>query len=229
MCLERNTDYIFNLKRIIRVKKKFGLETKIRRRNKMKAAIKTNEEHRILPNLLQRNFNPKGDEILISTDTTELPFLRGQKAYLSAFKDLKSKKIIHYNINQRATIELVMTGLDQMLKNIDAKKREKMIIHSDQGYHYTSTAYRAKLSTYGVSQSMSRRGDCLDNAPIESFFGHLKDESEYKTCKNLNELEEEITRYINYYNDERPQWGLKRKTPAEAEVNNYLVFLICTF
>lgn len=77
---------------------------------------------------------------------------------------------------------------------------------------------------YGVSQSMSRRGDCLDNAPIESFFGHLKDESEYKTCKNLNELEEEITRYINYYNDERPQWGLKRKTPAEAEDNNYLVF-----
>lgn len=224
MWIERHTKFNFNLKRIIRVKKKFGLETKVRKRNKMKAAIKLNEEHKILPNLLQRNFNPKQDEILISTDTTELPFLRGQKAYLSAFKDLRSKKIVHYSLNQRATIDLVMAGLDQMLKAIDVKKREKMIIHSDQGYHYTSNVYRAKLSSYGVKQSMSRRGDCLDNAPIESFFGHLKDESDYKNCKDLGELEKEITRYINYYNDERPQWGLKRKTPAEAEVNVNLVF-----
>ena len=224
MCLERNTNLIFNLKRIIRIKKKYGLETKIRRRNKMKAARKINEEHEVMPNLLQRNFNPKEDEVLISTDTTELRFLRGQRAYLSAFMDLKSKKIIHYSLNQRATMDLVMTGLDQMLENINAKKREKIIIHSDQGYHYTSIAYRTKLSNYGVSQSMSRKGDCLDNAPIESFFGHLKDESEYRACRNGSELEEEITRYMNYYNDERPQWGLKRKTPAEAEVNMNLVF-----
>jgi putative transposase len=224
MLIEKKTKLIFNLKRIIRVKKKFELETKIRKPSRIKASVKLNEEHKTLPNLLNRNFNPKEDEILISTDITELPFLGGQKAYLSVFKDLKSKKIIHYNLKQRSTIELVMMDLNQVFKRISEGNRSKMIIHSDQGYHYTSYAYRSALSSYGITQSMSRKGNCLDNAPIESFFGHLKDEAEYRTCRDFKELKREIKRYIKYYNDERPQWELKRKTPAEAEVNKYLVF-----
>ena len=80
------------------------------------------------------------------------------------------------------------------------------------------------LKKHGIKQSMSRKGNCLDNAPIESFFGHLKDESEYRKCRNWIELVKEIDRYIKYYNDERPQWGLKRKTPAEAGANMNLVF-----
>ena len=223
MCLEKKTGLIFNLKRIVRVKKKYNLETKIRRRSKMRALFKTNDEHRAVANIIQRNFNPKIDEQLIVTDVTELSYLGGKKAYLSAYKDLRSKKIVHYSVNQRPTLELVMSGLDQFLKSMDKKERDKMIIHSDQGYQYTSHAFREKLKSYGIKQSMSRKGNCLDNAPIESFFGHLKDESEYKNCRKWEDLKKEIDRYIKYYNDERPQWGLKRKTPTEVGANN-LVF-----
>ncbi len=91
-----------------------------------------------------------------------------------------------------------------------------MIIHSDQGGHYTGRSFREEIKKLGLRQSMSRKGNCLDNAPIESFFGHLKDDVDYKACKNFVELREMITEYMNYYNNERPQWGLKQKTPAEA-------------
>ena len=224
MCLEKKTGIIYNLKRIIRIKKKYNLITVVRKPNKMKAFFKKINEHRVVPNLLKRNFNPKENEVFVSTDITELSYSGGQKAYLSAYKDLRNKKIIHYYLSQRPTLELVMTGLDKMLGNTNKKMRDSVIIHSDQGFHYTSYAYRKMLKKHGVKQSMSRKGNCLDNAPIESFFGHLKDESEYRRCRNWSELVKEIDSYIKYYNDERPQWGLNKKTPAEAGANMNLVF-----
>ncbi len=224
MCLEKKTGLIFNLKRIVRIKRKYKLETRVRKPSKMRAIFKVNDEHKTVSNIIQRNFNPKINEFIVSTDVTELSYLGGKKAYLSAYKDLRSKKIIHYSVNERPTLELVMEGLDTFLKGIDVKARSRMIIHSDQGYQYTSYAYRDKLRSYGIRQSMSRKGNCLDNAPIESFFGHLKDESEYRKCKSWEELKQEIDKYIKYYNDERPQWGLKRKTPTEVGANVNLVF-----
>lgn len=224
MNLEKKTGLIYNLKRIIRIKKKYNLITVVRKPNKMKAFFKQINEHKVVPNILKRNFNPKENEVFVSTDITELSYLGGQKAYLSAYKDLRNKKIIHYHLSQRPTLELVMTGLDKLLGNTNKKMRDSVIIHSDQGFHYTSYAFREMLKKHGIKQSMSRKGNCLDNAPIESFFGHLKDESEYRKCKNWNELIREIDNYIKYYNDERPQWGLNKKTPAEAGANMNLVF-----
>ena len=93
-------------------------------------------------------------------------------------------------------------------------KIKDLIIHSDQGVHYTHPKYVELLSSNGVRQSMSRKGVCLDNAPIESFFGHLKDELEYKSCRTLEELKEAIDKYIEYYNNERGQWNLKKMPPA---------------
>lgn len=224
MNLEKKTGLIYNLKRIIRIKRKYNLITVVRKPNKMKAFFKQINEHKVVPNILKRNFNPKENEVFVSTDITELSYLGGQKAYLSAYKDLRNKKIIHYHLSQRPTLELVMTGLDKLLGNTNKKMRDSVIIHSDQGFHYTSYAFREMLKKHGIKQSMSRKGNCLDNAPIESFFGHLKDESEYRKCKNWNELIREIDNYIKYYNDERPQWGLNKKTPAEAGANMNLVF-----
>ena len=224
MYLEKKTGLIYNLKRIIRIKKKYNLITVVRKPNKMKAFFKQINEHKVVPNILKRNFNPKENEVFVSTDITELSYLGGQKAYLSAYKDLRNKKIIHYHLSQRPTLELVMTGLDKLLGNTNKKMRDSVIIHSDQGFHYTSYAFREMLKKHGIKQSMSRKGNCLDNAPIESFFGHLKDESEYRKCRNWNELVREIDNYIKYYNDERPQWGLNKKTPAEAGANMNLVF-----
>lgn len=224
MYLEKKTGLIYNLKKIIRIKKKYNLITVVRKPNKMKAFFKQINEHKVIPNILKRNFNPKENEVFVSTDITELSYLGGQKAYLSAYKDLRNKKIIHYHLSQRPTLELVMTGLDKLLGNTNKKMRDSVIIHSDQGFHYTSSAFREMLKKHGIKQSMSRKGNCLDNAPIESFFGHLKDESEYRRCRNWSELVKEIDSYIKYYNDERPQWGLNKKTPAEAGANMNLVF-----
>lgn len=224
MYLEKKTGLIYNLKKIIRIKKKYNLITVVRKPNKMKAFFKQINEHKVIPNILKRNFNPKENEVFVSTDITELSYLGGQKAYLSAYKDLRNKKIIHYHLSQRPTLELVMTGLDKLLGNTNKKMRDSVIIHSDQGFHYTSSAFREMLKKHGIKQSMSRKGNCLDNASIESFFGHLKDESEYRRCRNWSELVKEIDSYIKYYNDERPQWGLNKKTPAEAGANMNLVF-----
>lgn len=224
MFIERYCGLIFNLKKIRRIKKQYNLTTRVRKRSKFRAIFKMGEEHKTSPNILQRKFVPLDNQILISTDVTELPFLGGKKAYLSAFKDLGSKAIVHYSIDSRATIDLATSGLDEFLGSLDEKTKRRMIIHSDQGFHYTSLTYRSKLAKHGIRQSMSRKGNCLDNAPIESFFGHLKDEADYKTCKTLEELKNEIKKYINDYNNERPQWGLKQKPPAEAGGNFNLVF-----
>ena len=89
------------------------------------------------------------------------------------------------------------------------------MIHSDQGFHFTHLSYRKKLEDNGITQSMSRRGNCLDNAPIESFFGTLKDHLNLKKCKSLADVKKEVTKVINYYNYKRPQIGLKKMPPKE--------------
>lgn len=220
MRYERLTGEIINLKKIVRIKKKFELVTTIRKANKYRASFKAGEEHRVAPNLLNRNFKPIKDEILLSTDITELKFSTGQKAYLSAVQNLETNEVMNFRISPSPTIHFVTDGFHELLSKLTKVQRTKVIIHSDQGFHYTSHAFRKLLNDFGVKQSMSRKGNCLDNAPIESFFGHMKDEVEYKTCKNFKELKKKIQRYIYYYNNERPQWGLKQKTPAEAGVKH---------
>ena len=95
------------------------------------------------------------------------------------------------------------------------KLHKEAFIHSDQGGHYTSPIYQNVLKSSGLGQSMSRRGNCWDNAPQESFFGHMKDHVKSRDCKNFTELVHEIKRYIHYYNHYRYQWGLKKMTPVQ--------------
>lgn len=218
MAIDREHGLNFNLKKIIRIKRKFGLETVVRRRSKMKSVFKKGEEHKVAPNLLERNFKPERNETYLSTDITELHYLQGQRAYLSATKDLRTKEIVSYSVSTRATINLVTESLEEYFNGLSKKQKSRTLIHSDQGFHYTSFPYRNLLEKHGIVQSMSRKGNCLDNSPIESFFGHLKDEVDYKTCKNVSEVKLKIKKYVDYYNNQRPQWGLKKKTPAEARV-----------
>ena len=89
------------------------------------------------------------------------------------------------------------------------------LIHSDQGSHYTSPKFQKLLKHYNLGQSMSRRGNCWDNAPQESFFGHMKDEIDYKSCTTLSQLEKVIDKYMKYYNNHRYHWNLKKLTPVE--------------
>ena len=89
------------------------------------------------------------------------------------------------------------------------------MIHSDQGFHYTNPMFIKRVEQLKMIQSMSRKRNCIDNAPIESFFGHLKDDVDYKLCKTYDKLYLLIENYMRYYNNERHQWNLKKMTPVE--------------
>lgn len=174
MLIYRRYKRTINIKKIKRIKRDFGLITEVRKKNKMRLIFKAGEEHKVAPNILKRDFIPITKRTYFSTDVTELPYLGGRKAYLSAMKDLATNEIVHFNILQRPTGDLVTTNLEQVFEKYSSLIRSRMIVHSDQGVHYTSEAFRAKLEKLGITQSMSRKGNCLDNSPIESFLVILR-------------------------------------------------------
>lgn len=214
MLLEREYGVIFNHKKIARIKRKYGLKTKIRCKNKYRKIRIDSNEHTTSSNLLEQNFKNINPRQVYSTDVTELRYKNG-KVYLAAVKDIGTKEIISYEISHRNNIDLTGKAMLKALIKTESVHREKLIVHSDQGFNFTHYSFRKLLDRYGVTQSMSRRGNCLDNAPIESFFGILKDHLELKGCKNIRDIKKEVTKKINFYNHRRPQLGLKKMPPSE--------------
>ncbi len=215
MILSRDYEVVMNLKKIRRIMKKLNLITRVRRK-KNYSPMDVGFEHKVVPNYVDQNFEVTGSDQIYSTDITYLEYGSGQRAYLSATKDLWTKEILHFSVSKKATLDLAMEGLEVFYSSLSNKTRKNLLVHSDQGCHYTSRAYRELLDQMSVLQSMSRRGNCYDNAPIESFFGQLKDELDRGICRTYEDLCKEINRAINFYNTERPQWGLKGKTPTEC-------------
>lgn len=199
---------IFNHKKIIRIKNKYGLITKIRRKNPYKAILKKTAEHRTFANKLNRQFTQLIPHRFFCTDITYLSF-NHRFAYLSVVKDIASGEIMAWHVSPQITMELVLTTLEHM------KGYQNALIHSDQGFHYTNPDYIAKVKILEMMQSMSRKANCIDNAPIESFFGHLKDDVDYKACKTFEALRLLIENYIRYYNYERRQWDRNKMTPVQ--------------
>ena len=188
--------------------RKYGLRVKIRRKNPYKAVMKKTAEHRTFANRLDRSFNQTIPCRVFCTDITYLPF-NNRFAYLSVVKDIASGEIVAWHLSPHITMELVLGTMDRM------KQCQNALIHSDQGFHYTNPEYIEKIKALGMVQSMSRKGKCIDNAPIESFFGHLKDDIDYKNCRTFEELRSLVKNYIKYYNYERAQWDLNKMTPVE--------------
>jgi len=201
---------VMNTKKILRIKNEYNIVTKIRKRRPGVISLIKNKEHRIAPNLLGQNFNIGCPDKVYCTDITYL-FYRGGIGYLSATKDISTREIVAHHISCGLGMDAGSESIADMLSKRNLKG---VIIHSDQGVHYTHPEYIKMLTKYGVIQSMSRKGVCLDNAPIESFFGHMKDEAEYSNCASLAELRQEIDKYIRFYNNERSQWDLKKMPPA---------------
>ena len=214
MLIERESGDILNRKRIARVKRKFNLLTEIRQKNKHRYFAKKKQEHDTCPNILARQFDVQIPDKVYSTDITQLKY-GNKKAYLAVFKDLCTKEIVAQNISSRIDINLTNKALERCLRKLSKEKKSGLLIHSDQGFHFTHISFRQRLEKNGVTQSMSRKGNCIDNAPVESFFGHIKDNISLKDCKNLKDVQKEVTREINYYNHKRPQLGLKKMPPNE--------------
>lgn len=168
---------------------------------------------RVADNILQRDFHSDRMNQKWVTDVTEFN-LFGEKRYLSPVLDLCNGEIVAYKIMKRPVYQLVGEMLHEAIKRL--KPGDKVILHSDQGWHYQMKKYQKTLQDYQITQSMSRKGNCLDNAVIENFFGILKTELLYlQEFESMEHFEKELKEYIEYYNHRRMKVKLKHLSPVE--------------
>lgn len=214
MELNRKYNLNINCKKVLRIMQNEGLKAVIRKNNSFKSHVnaqRKNEKWTIAPNILNGKFSSDKSDTIYSTDVTYLFLKNGQRYFLSAIKDLATSEIAAYALSDKHNIDLILDTLEQL------SPRENSIIHSDRGCLYTSFRYIQKLKEKGIIRSMSEAAKPTQNAPIESFFGHLKDEIEYTNCKNFKELKDKIDKYVYYYNTSRYQWNKKMLTPLEVK------------
>ena len=211
----RRENHTMNLKKIRRLMKKYGLFCPIRKPNPYKKMMKTLEESSVAPNLLERKFREYGPRVVLLTDITYLFYANHQKCYLSSIKDAYTKEILAWVLSTNMEEDFVLDTINMLLDNHKKELKTDSIIHSDQGIHYKVISFKNLIKNNDIRQSMSRKANCWDNAPQESFHGHMKDEIDIGNCKTFEEVKETISVYIDYYNNERPQWDLAKLTPVE--------------
>ena len=214
MSLENDFNVVFNLKKIRRIMKKFGIICPHRKPNPYKYIAKATKEHSTVPNILDRKFKQEIPGKVLLTDISYLNYGSGKRAYLSVIKDGSTNEILAYEVSHSLSLDIALDTIMRLTRR-RFKLHLDCLIHSDQGFHYTNPKFQKLLKANGINQSMSRKGNCWDNAPMESFFGHMKDEINLKLLKTLEEVKREISRYMNYYNNHRYQWNLKKMTPVQ--------------
>jgi putative transposase len=207
-------DLDYNHKRIARIMSENAIYAQLRRKhNYKKPGV---EKKDVAPNLLNRNFNPSAPNEVWTSDITYIPTHSGW-VYHCAVMDLFAKKIIAWEVSNSPNTELVINALQKAIKRRNPSKG--LMIHSDQGCQYTSDKYITFIKENSFIQSMSRRGNCWDNACIESFFGHLKNEWlwDFKFY-SLAEVKIALFEYIDgFYNTKRFHSGIKDMSPVEYE------------
>ena len=212
----QNKGIIINHKTVLRLMKLLGLKSIIRIK---KYKSYKGEQGKIAPNILERNFKAQAPNQKWATDITEFN-VSGQKLYLSPIIDLYNQEIISYELTERPVFNQVVTMLKKAFKKIP--NNTNLTLHSDQGWQYQMKQYQYLLKEKGILQSMSRKGNCLDNAIIENFFGILKSEMFYtQKFKSIEELKKEIKEYINYYNNERIKSNLNKMSPIKYRAHYY--------
>lgn len=207
--------HTINHKRLRRVMKAYGIQARIRIANPYKRMMKKTQEHRTCPNLLDRNFAQQVPEQVAGTDITYLWIAKLKRfVYLSAIKDFASGEILAHVLSHNLSMPLVLDTIAMLSERLKGSTKGFML-HSDQGFHCTNPVYQTKLKKLEIVQSMSRKGNCIDNAAMETFFGHMKDEIDMSQCVTFNDVQIEVATYISYYNETRRQWHRKKMTPIE--------------
>ncbi|WP_375232420.1 IS3 family transposase [Priestia megaterium] len=207
--------YSINHKTVYRLMKELGLKSLVRLKKYRSYRGKTG---RIASNILKRDFEASKPNEKWVTDITEF-HLFGEKLYLSPILDLFNGEIISYHIDKRPVFSLVTTMLNEAFNHLQVGERP--ILHSDQGWHYQMTKYQHLLKENNITQSMSRKGNCFDNAVIENFFGLLKSELLYlQEFESMEHFQQELERYIVYYNHKRIKVKLKGLTPVEYRIQS---------
>jgi putative transposase len=205
-----NQGETINHKRVQRLMAEMGLKSRVRvkRYRAFKGAANV-----VVPNEMDRQFHAELPNQKWVTDVTEFK-VKGMKLYLSPIMDLYNGEIVAYQMKRRPVFDLVGQMLDQAIQKLSPEDRP--MIHSDQGWQYQHEKYRHKLQARALKQSMSRRGNCLDNAAMESFFGTLKSEFFYlNSFDSIDSLEAGLVEYIRYYNEDRVKLKLKGLSPVK--------------
>jgi transposase InsO family protein len=211
-----NKGMVINHKTVLRLMKLLGLKSLIRVK---KYKSYKGEQGRIAPNILKRKFKAEAPNQKWATDITEFN-VSGNKLYLSSIIDLFNQEIISYELTERPVFNQVVMMLEKAFKKIP--NNTNLTLHSDQGWQYQMKQYQYLLKEKGIIQSMSRKGNCLDNAIIENFFGILKSELFYiQKFTSIEELKDEIKKYISYYNNVRIKSNLNKMSPIQYRTHYY--------
>ncbi len=212
----QNRGIIINHKTVFRLMNLLGLKSIIRVK---KYKSYKGEQGKIVANILERNFKATAPNQKWATDVTEFN-VAGNKLYLSPIIDLYNQEIISYELTERPVFNQVVMMLKKAFKKIS--NNTNLVLHSDQGWQYQMKQYQYLLKQKGIIQSMSRKGNCLDNAIIENFFGVLKSELYYlKKYYSIEQLKQEIDEYINYYNNDRIKSNLNKMSPIKYRAQYY--------
>lgn len=204
-----------NHKTVLKLMKTMGLKSLIRlkRYRSYKGQI-----GRVAPNILNRDFKSVKPLQKWATDVSEFR-VKDKKLFLSPIIDLFNGEIISYSLSESATFKQVIQMLKTAFKKIN--KPENLVLHSDQGWQYQMSEYQKMLKSKGITQSMSRKGNCLDNAIIENFFGTIKSELFYlNKYQSIDELKKDIKDYIHYYNNDRIRLNLNGMSPAQYRAHH---------
>ena len=223
MMLPDLTGEVFALSKIRRLLRQNGIKTKVRSENPARQRMGQFMERNRKPNLLRREFRLHRPNEVRLMDVTYLDYGSGEekkRAYGSSCIDPVTGKLLVFHLSGNNDLELALGTLEK-LKDYPAV--EGVLLHSDQGILYFTDEFQKKVQEMGMVQSMSKRGNCWDNAPQESFFGHFKDECGYGLCESFEQLIQMVDEYAWYYNNERRQWDRKRMTPVQYEA--YLLSL----
>lgn len=205
---------VMNLKKIRRLMKKYNLICPIRKANPYRRMAKALKTSNVAENLVNREFTKYGPRKILLTDITYIPY-NGKFCYLSTILDAFTKQILSYVLSDSLEVDFVLETVNILIEKHGIDITTETIIHSDQGCHYTSCSFIQLLKDKKLRQSMSRKGNCWDNAPQESFFGHMKDEIDLSNCKTFEEVKKIINDWMDYYNNERYQWNLAKLSPNE--------------
>ena len=206
----RNRGFILNHKTIQRLMSDLGLKSKIRQ---VRYRSYKGEIGKIAPNIIDRNFTAEAPNRKWATDVTQIK-IGSVKLYLSPILDMFNGEIISYNISRKPNMEQIYDMLDKAFTKFDSL--DGLILHSDQGWQYQHYGYRKRLEEHNIVQSMSRKGNCLDNAMAESFFGVMKSELLY--AENFESPEafiKALDKYIEFFNNKRIKTRLNGKSPVQ--------------
>ncbi len=215
MCMVHwDSPIVMNVKKIRRLMDKYGLVCPIRKANPYRRMAKALKTSNIADDLLKREFTEYGPRRVLLTDITYIPY-NGTFAYLSTILDAYTRQVLSYVLSDSLEVDLVLETVEKLVRDHGIELTKETLIHSDQGCHYTSASFIQLVNDKELRQSMSRKSNCWDTAPQESFFDHMKDEIDVSGCKKYREVKAIVDDWMDYYNSERYQWQLAKLSPDE--------------